>query len=223
MSSNAPDCSGAFFMGETMAGRQIHIAPERIAAAKRLYELTDTPVPAIAAMLGIARRTLERRVRTLKWTPRSVPRIEADRAALAAPPEPLAPDTPDTPDTVAAASDAAALRSANAVRIQRLVANSLDAVDRVLAKVGPADEGGAERSARTLAAVARTLQEMSGISQPTIETPHDDDDDDPLPRDIDEIREELARRIHALIDEEESRANGASDHPKSAGDEAVGR
>lgn len=204
-----------------MAGRQIRIAPERIAEAKRLYELTDTPVPAIAAMLGVARRTLERRVRTLKWTPRSAPRIEADRAALAAPLEPLALGTPDT---AFAASDAATLRSANAVRIQRLVASSLDAVDRVLTKVGPVDEGGAERSARTLAAVARTLQEMSGISQPTIETPHDDaDNDDPLPRDIDEIREELARRIHALIDEEESRADGAGDHSRLARDEAAGR
>lgn len=205
-----------------MAGRRIDIAPERIAEAKRLYELTGTPVPAIAAMLGIARRTLERRARALKWTPRSAPRIEADRIALAAAPAPLAPDTPDT---AVAASDAAALRSANAVRIQRLVASSLDAVDRVLTKVGPVDEGGAERSARTLAAVARTLQEMSGISQPTIETPHDDaeDDDDPLPRDIDEIRDELARRIHALIDEEESRTDGAGDHPRPVGNEAVGR
>ena len=116
---------------------------------------------------------------------------------IAAPPAP-ADAVPDGP------ADEAELRRVNALYVQQLVASGLAAVDRVLATVGPADESNSERSARTLAAVARALQEMSAMSEPEDETPQDDNDndDDPLPRDIDEIREALARRLHALVDAE---------------------
>ena len=39
-----------------MATPKIEIAPERIADGKRLYELTLTPVPDIAAMMGVRAR-----------------------------------------------------------------------------------------------------------------------------------------------------------------------
>ena len=48
-----------------MATPKIEIAPERIADGKRLYETTLTPVPDIAAMMGVSRRTLERRI--VEW------------------------------------------------------------------------------------------------------------------------------------------------------------
>ena len=62
-----------------MAAATIQIAPECIADGKRLYELTLTPVADIAATMGISRRTLERRIHEWGWTPRSAPRLAADR------------------------------------------------------------------------------------------------------------------------------------------------
>jgi signal transduction histidine kinase len=150
-----------------MAGKQIAIAPERIAETKQLYELTQTPA------------------------------------------EPPAPALAD------ASADEAELRRANAVHIQHTVATSLAAIDGILAKAGPADESGIERSARTLAAVARALQEMSAMTTPEDETPQDEfDDDDLLPRDIEDIRAELAERLHALIDAE----TGCGGSDRDAGD-----
>jgi predicted lipoprotein len=112
------------------------------------------------------------------------------------------------PKAAVAVSLSPVTRSALAARIHGIVAQGLDAVERVLSKVGPADESGAERSARTLAAVARTLQEMAALTKPEAEVmpPDDADDDDPIPRDINEFRRELARRIRNFI---EIRRNGA--------------
>ncbi len=205
-----------------MVGKQISIAPERIVEGKQLYELTGTPVSDIAALMGVSRRTLERRLHQWGWVPRRAPRTETDRALVAAPPAPVAASASADPASAITPGEAAAMRSANAVRIQQLVANSLNAVDRVLAKVGPVDEGGAERSARTLAAVTRALQEMAAMTQPDDEAPPDAvDDEDAIPRDIDEIREALARRIHALIDAE-SGANSADRGESAAGAEPAG-
>jgi hypothetical protein len=204
--------AGTFFAGRlSMRGCKIEIAPERIAEGKQLYELTETPVPDIAAMMGISPRTLTRRVVEWGWTPRRAPRHVTDRALVAA-----APAVAVVNAAPGAADDSLAPEArtaANAARIQKIVKRGLDAVERVLDKVGPADEGGAERSARTLAAVARTLQEMAAITTPDEGAPPDEADDDPVPRDIDEFRNELARRIHALIDAQ-------SDDESEDGDEA---
>ena len=208
--------AGVFcFRGVAIATPKIQIAPERIADGKRLYELTLTPVPDIAAMMGISRKTLERRVREWGWTPRSAPRFATDRAlavmastdAVVNAGPPAAACNPVSPEA----------RSALAARIHGIVEQGLDAVERVLTKVGPADEGGAERSARTLAAVTRTLHEMAAFTKPDeVTPPYDADDDDPVPRDIEEFRRELARRIRGFI---EARRNGASrlrDEPEAS-------
>jgi hypothetical protein len=186
-----------------MGTAKIQIAPECIADGRRLYELTLTPVADIAATMGISRRTLERRIHEWGWTPRSAPRLAADRALTGVEPPANVESKP-----AAAASLSAAARMELAARIQNTVERGLDAVDRVLDKVGPADEGGAERSARTLAAIARTLHAMAAIAEPESEaTPPDETDDDPVPRDIDEFRRELTRRIRGFI---EARRNGGS-------------
>lgn len=145
----------------------------------------------------------------------AVQKIEPAPDCIAAPPAP-ANVLPDAP------ADAAELRRANAVRVQQLVATGLEAIDRVLANVGPADESDGERSGRTLAAVARALQEMSAMTGPKDETPQDDNDDDSIPRDIDDIREELARRLHALIDAEAG-PDGADRDASNTGVAATGR
>ena len=63
-----------------------------------------------------------------------------------------------------------------------------------------------ESNARTLAIVAKTLRELAAVDEAEKprkgkKQPSDDDiDDDPVPRDINEFRRELARRINALVD-----------------------
>lgn len=58
-----------------------------------------------------------------------------------------------------------------------------------------------ERDARVLAVLAKTLRELAALdaSQQNNQTIAPEDDD-PVPRDMDEFRRELARRIHALVD-----------------------
>lgn len=86
--------------------------------------------------------------------------------------------------------------AALAVRVQRVVERELDAIDQILGAIGAADAAEAERSARTLASLARALKEVMRLAAP--DEAADADDDDPVPRDLDEFRRELARRIEAL-------------------------
>jgi hypothetical protein len=162
-------------------------------------------VPDIAAMMGISRRTLARRIDEWGWIPRSAPRHKTDRALVAAAP---AAQTLRVPPQITAGTPVSPeMRLALAARIHSSVERGLDAVDRVLDKVGPADEGGAERGARTLAAIARTLREIAAFTQPDEMTPPDEADDDSIPLDMDELRRELTRRINAFVD---ARRNGES-------------
>jgi len=112
-------------------------------------------------------------------------------------------------------------RKALAARIQNVAERELAAVERVLDMVGQPDRGEAEccRSgpsdqsetsragpsseaescARTLAFIGRTLREISALNEQRELTP-DETNNDPVPVDLDALRNELARRIHALID-----------------------
>ena len=184
-----------------MVTPMIDIAPERIAEAKRLYELTSTPVPDIAAMMGVSRRTFDRRVIAWRWAKRGAPRHVTDRALVAA-----APPIPPSPE----------LQGTLAEKIHMTVERGLAAVNRILDKVGPADEAGAERSARTLAALTRALLEIKAITQPTDATPTNEADDDPVPRDIDEFRLELARRIRHFIEARRIGADRLSAEPEGS-------
>jgi hypothetical protein len=73
-----------------------------------------------------------------------------------------------------------------------------------------------ESNARTLAVVAKTLRDLSAVdesekSRKGKQQPSDDDsDDDAIPRDIDEFREELARRINALVDRRTGSGGGGA-------------
>ena len=105
--------------------------------------------------------------------------------------------------------------------MQEAVEDELAAVKRVLDKVAPAKPDETEQCARTLASISRTLCDLATIMQPDPVTPAaNETDNDSLPRDIDEFREELARRIRALIDAERGGAGedsrdhaGTSDAP----------
>jgi transposase-like protein len=84
-------------------------------------------------------------------------------------------------------------------RIQRLVEQELAAEEASRAELGllPRGPGDAERCARTLAILTRTLHELARLrgGAATQGLRHDDD----IPADIDEFRNELARRIVACL------------------------
>jgi hypothetical protein len=99
-----------------------------------------------------------------------------------------------------AAGDLPQQRLAIAQRIMSAVEREMDAVERILKTITPADQIEAANGARTLASLSRTLREIAALNKPDSELPPDGFDDDDIPVDIDELRARLARRLHALID-----------------------
>jgi hypothetical protein len=110
-------------------------------------------------------------------------------------------------------------RLAMALRIQRVVEREMDAMERILAVIQPADQIEAEHGARTLANVSRALREIKALTELESETPPDEADDDPVPRDIDEFREALACRIEAFVASRRAADDGGV--PPDAGDAEV--
>lgn len=190
-----------------MGAHKIEIASEVVAEGKRLYEQTLTPLRDVSAMMGISRRTLENRIREWNWTRRRTPAhpIELHHAMRGAVIAAATQDVPAGDKSLTAVTPQQ--RAALALRIQSAVERELAAVERVLDKIEPSDPSEAERSARTLASISRTLREAAALNQPDPVTPlPHETDNDPVPRDIDEFRRELARRIRGLI--EARRAGG---------------
>jgi hypothetical protein len=67
----------------------------------------------------------------------------------------------------------------------------------------PAETAKAEGIARTLAALARTLQEAMRLEEQARAQPQYSNNDD-VPRDFDELRRRLSQRLEALVAEQES-------------------
>lgn len=197
-----------------MSARRIEIAPELIAEGKRLYERTQTPLRDVAARMGISRRTLENRIREWHWrrrriASRPIELLHAARgAAIAAMTDGEAPAT----DSKAVSPQR---RAAIAERIQNVVEREMAAIERVLAVIGPLDPAEAEGSARALASIARTLREVAALNLPDEEVKDADDANaaDEIPRDMDEFRRELARRLHAIIDAQSGETAGGGHGP----------
>lgn len=208
-----------------MAFEKKTFAPDAIANARRLYEDTQTPLDQVAAALGITRSTLALRIIEWGWTPRAAGNAKKSgrqgnkgtargiktkrrnsKKAIAkrvkAGPKNAATAAVSQAQRVPEATGAEAL----AARVQRVVERELDAIDQILGAIGAADPAEAERSARTLASLARALKEVMRLAAP--DETADADDDDPVPRDLDEFRRELARRIEALAAGGATRATG---------------
>ncbi|HTS40751.1 MAG TPA: hypothetical protein VMH84_09460 [Xanthobacteraceae bacterium] len=56
-----------------------------------------------------------------------------------------------------------------------------------------------ERDARVLAVLAKTLRELSALDETTQDQQAAPADDDAVPRDMDELRRSLARKLEALV------------------------
>ena len=188
--------------------KKIEIAPELIADGKRLYEETDVPIHAIAARMGITRPTLYERIAEWKWTPRrysSAELVEAVPAAVADEGVPLpSAERPPMPFTE---------------WLPRIVAGQMAAIERTLNVLGPANSAEAERTARILATIARTVQEIKATAEGRVST--DETNNDPVPRDMDVFRETLALRIRSFIDDEQ-RGAGADNGETPNGDDGTG-
>ena len=169
------------------------IAPEIAAEAKRLYENTLTPMADIAAMMGVCRSTLDNRVREWKWKKRAASGTAVDIARA------VRGNVAATMTQAAKLPVSEEKRLALAERIQGVVEEQMNAVARVVERLGAADDAEAERTARTLASLSRTMREIAALITPDTPPPNETDND-PVPLDIDELREELARRLHAIID-----------------------
>jgi hypothetical protein len=87
-----------------------------------------------------------------------------------------------------------------AERLQRVVNAQMEVIERTLSVLGPASDAEAERTARILATLSRTVQEIVATAEG--DTDPDAADDDAEPRNIDEFRNELARRIRAFVEAE---------------------
>jgi hypothetical protein len=72
-----------------------------------------------------------------------------------------------------------------------------DIEDRLRARAQPPDER--EKDARTLAVLVKTLRELTALDE--AEGRSETEDDDSGPRDIDEFRRDLARRMDAFVAE----------------------
>jgi hypothetical protein len=201
-----------------MGARRIETDPERVARGRQLYENTLTPTREIAAMLGLSRNTLDNRITEWKWLRRNYSRggpVRADTPPVAAPapvsaqPMPAAQAEALPPGPVELPADFAA-------RLQRILNIQFDVVEDLLKVLKPANPAEAERASRTLAVVSRTVQDIKATASSAGAMPPNDADD-PVPRDIDEFRFALARRIRGFI---EARRNGA-DRVSGAGETAL--
>jgi hypothetical protein len=199
---------------------RVRYTPEFIAHIRHRYEDTDEPLVKIAADCGMTERTLHRIREREGWSPRSerpardlppatralkeATDLLAERIPIAgegkSPPSP-APSPPlaspaEGAETIESPPGAAAAME----RIERLVEKELAAEEAMRARLGPLPRppGEAERAARTLATLTQTLHTLQRLRCGVSASSGLDDDDD-MPRDIDEFRRDLARRIDAFV------------------------
>jgi hypothetical protein len=163
------------------------VKPIDVAEVRRLYEQTNLPVDHIAAMHGLCRNALYRRIHKWGW------RMRRPTIALSDPPrgpdEVLSSDAEDTVDAVTFEV------AATAARIHRAITCELDAVEKVIAQLTPEAGDEAERAARVLASLARTLQEVARLDTTPAHPKRDAQESDDRMPDADDFIRDLARRM----------------------------
>jgi hypothetical protein len=204
----------------------LDLSPDTWAQIRHDYEFTDKPVEDICAEHNISAGTLRNRMRRWNWTRRRAP-IPADGPLPAPAPQidvgaqHAAPLPSPQIENVRTSEDASAPSlpspasgggilpadegdpAAIVPRLQHAVARVLPAIEAAVAKLGagPAHPREMERTARVLAALTRTLRELStllGEHQSRAPACRICDYDD-IPEDIDEFRHNLAYRIEAFV------------------------
>lgn len=210
-------------------------SPEFLAKLRHAYEQTERPLRLMAKDFLIGQRTLYRIAHREGWTrmPRGLPpamrMLEEASALLSAPNDacanPVLPSGEDPPPrspslslsrstlprerereetALAEKGEPQAATASAAERIAELVQKELAAAEvmRAQLRAGDCAPIDAERMARTLSTLTQTLQTLQRLRAGETRRSNDDD----IPRDINEFRRELARRIDAFV---ASRTGGA--------------
>ena len=166
-------------------------SPEALADARYRYEETDEPNASIARRLGISDRTFSRNVVRWGWERR---RQSARKQMVQAAPDPVASHLPAlTPEDEAAAAD-----------IEVTVQHTIAAIRMIVARLPKGrNVSAAERSARALATLTRTLQEVIRLRpKQTAPEPKNDrgpDDDNEFVRELVRRMDAFARRRQAAV------------------------
>ncbi|MBS7539370.1 hypothetical protein [Ancylobacter lacus] len=202
------------------------VSPDAVEEARRLYEHTSVPVQQIADLLGICKSTLNLRIRHWGWTRRvhRIPPAQAGAPAVpggvsanpagadpgaAGPAAPASAGSAGCPAAPAAGperlADPATSRRDLVARLVKRIEGEIAAVERLIARAGlnagAVRVADAERAARTLGLLVRSLRELAALER--AEGPEEDEDADEV-RDVDSYRRELARALERVLAEREA-------------------
>jgi len=193
--------------------RLAYYAPEFLAEARRRVEQTLQSTSAIARDFGIHHDVLARLIRRFGWvrpegslaanlSPAMRLAAKANALVAQAPPTPN-PSPPRAPRAGGGErTERAAPPSLGDTAIDQLEAEALEQLARVQqlranSATEPLQPTDAERNARTLASLTDTIAKLRRLR--IAGQPQQDETYDDMPADIDEFRDELARRLEALF------------------------
>lgn len=169
----------------------------------------------------IRKRATTARVKTPKRAAAKKPRRAAAKKKIevecvAMPPTDFDPGAssalPDVSSDEANAKLAVPRKRLIVARVQRAIDRELEKIEQLIDGGDPSLRSEAERTARTLATLARTLKEITRLTaRKKTTTAKRRADDDAIPRDLDEFRRELARRLDALVAGEAASDSGNAD------------
>ncbi|MEX0753454.1 MAG: hypothetical protein WD073_11095 [Xanthobacteraceae bacterium] len=184
-----------------MPAKRIVIPAKKLAQAHFMYEQTLTPMDDIAGFLGISRGTLRSRVKELGWQPRcDDPHARGfqryrKRAAAEKPEDKEEPNKPKE-EPARGYPQVPEERLALVTRLREAVEKQIGHVDSILSRAEMQLPDEAERTGRMLAGLARTLREMTRLETPA---PPEIEDDSDMPRNVDDLRRELLRKMDAIL------------------------
>jgi hypothetical protein len=179
-------------------------APELLAYARQRFEQTEDTVADIAVDLGVHENTLRKVARRESWIryvrqPKTLPpaiKLLAEVEALDLHPEVPDHGEGDSALPASAGGEGTIPPLADTIaRLHRVVLDELAALESLRAQLNRAPRGFAG-TARTLSILTETLQKLQRLQPGPANTGPDDAD---IPADIDEFRNELARRIDAFV------------------------
>jgi hypothetical protein len=204
---------------------------EFLAAARHGYENTDQPMRELARELGIGITTLSTLAEKNGWAKRSqrkrglspAMQLLAEAQALAFPSR-EAPPTPNPSPPLASlveGGESSALVAPDAaellIKLEQILAQLIAAQ-----QLAPANGIHSPQGARTLTLLINSLRTLKGMRGPApTDTGSIDNDYDDMPRDLDEFRHALARRIDAFV-ASETNTDDADENSRSADLDAAG-
>lgn len=167
----------------------IVLPPEKIAEVRKLYEGTDVPVRDLASLCGLGVTTFVKRVKLWGWKPRKLRMRDYDNAAGA-----------EVESIRELAAPAVSIAESETLigRVRAAVEREIVAIEASLARVENMRlrSTDAERAARTLATLVKTLREVAALQRD--EKPEEQGAGEDEFRDLEEFRAELAERLDRL-------------------------